>query len=404
MGDLIRRYWVPACLSEELPAPDCDPVRVRLLGEDLVAFRDSSGRVGLVEENCPHRGASLFFGRNEDGGLRCLYHGWKLDVAGRVLDTPCEPIGSTFKDRLRAVAYPVREQGDVVWTYMGPPALEPSFPSFEWTTLPSQNRSLAKVHLACNHLQGIEGVVDSSHVDLLHSGRAVMLGLPYAPPTYEVEDTPFGFRYAAIRTAPFQVVGMNLRIEDPILKYVRTSNFVMPFYTLVPPSTHAHMQIFVPMDDSQSWCYSVYFSTEEALDHEGLRLRRNSAVGPDLFADYTKKRTLQNSYWQDRAAMREKRSWSGIDANPNQDAAMQESMGAVYNRSREHLGYSDAAVIRLRERLLQAVRAFQAGQFPLGLDAPIPYESIRSQAKVVPIDIPWQQVSHHPGAPLPTPT
>src|SRR5581483_5398355 len=129
-GEMFRRFWLPACLSSELPEPDGDPVRVRLLGEDLVAFRDSRGRVGLMPENCPHRGAALYFGRNEEGGLRCLYHGWKCDVDGNLLDTPCEPEGSVVRDRVKADVYPVHEQGGVIWAYLGPRGTRPPFPDF----------------------------------------------------------------------------------------------------------------------------------------------------------------------------------------------------------------------------------------------------------------------------------
>src|SRR5581483_4182173 len=150
MGAMMRRYWIPAFLSEDLPEPDCDPIRIRLLGEDMVAFRDTNGRVGMMLERCPHRGASLWLGRNEDGGLRCIYHGWKIDVEGRILEMPCESVDSTFKDRVRQVAYPTHEQGDMVWVYMGPPDHKPAFPNFEWTLVPSSNRSIAKVREECN--------------------------------------------------------------------------------------------------------------------------------------------------------------------------------------------------------------------------------------------------------------
>ncbi len=401
MGELIRRYWVPACLSEELPEPDCDPIRIRILSEDLVAFRDSAGRVGVLAEHCPHRGASLFFGRNEAGGIRCLYHGWKLDVAGTILETPCEPAESRMRFHITHTAYPVVEQGDVVWIYMGPKDKQPPFPEFEWTRVPAANRVVAKVRNECNYLQGVEGVVDSSHVDMLHSGRVIMDRLPYVPPRYEVEDTPYGFRYAAIRLPPFRVIGReDVVLDDPSkYKYVRTSNFAMPFHTLVPPSNYGHMMIFVPIDDVTNWNYSIYYSPDRAVDRGELSERRRSTVGPDLTPDHAKLRTAANNYLQDRRAMRERRSWSGIDANPNQDAAMTESMGPIYDRTREHLGQSDAAVVHMRQRLLGALRAFMAGEEPLGLDRPIPYSEIRSQAIVIPIDADWRaQVPEPAGA------
>src|SRR5579885_1952307 len=157
MGAALRRYWLPALLVEELPAPDCPPVRVRLLGEDLVAFRDSMGQLGLLGAHCPHRGASLFFGRNEECGLRCVYHGWKFDVAGACVDMPSEPEESTFKERVRATAYPCVERGGVVWTYMGPPALQPPLPELEWALLPEPQRYASKRLQECNWLQAMEG-------------------------------------------------------------------------------------------------------------------------------------------------------------------------------------------------------------------------------------------------------
>ena len=159
MGDLIRRTWLPFCLSEELPTPDCDPIRVRLMHEDLVAFRDSAGRIGVVGEHCPHRNASLFYGRNENGGLRCLYHGWKIDVTGTILETPCEPADSRMRFHVRQAAYPVVEQGDVVWIYMGPRDRQPPFPDFWWTQLPAENRCVGKINYACNYVQSIEGAI-----------------------------------------------------------------------------------------------------------------------------------------------------------------------------------------------------------------------------------------------------
>jgi phthalate 4,5-dioxygenase len=290
----------------------------------------------------------------------------------------------------------------MVWIYMGPKDKQPPFPDFEWTLVPAANRTVAKVGNDCNYVQGVEGVVDSSHVDMLHSGRVIMDKLAYVPPSYEVEDTPYGFRYAAIRLPPFRVIGQDdLVLDDPSkYKYVRTSNFVMPFHSLVPPSNYGHMMMFVPIDDDHNWNYSIYYSPDRVVDRVELKDRRRSTVGPDLNADHTKLRTAANNYLQDRQAMRERRLWSGIDANPNQDAAMTESMGPIYDRTREHLGTSDAAVVRMRQRMLDAVRAFMDGAEPLGLERPIPFEQIRSQAIVIPIDADWRANVPEPvGAP-----
>src|SRR3984893_4474558 len=169
MGDLLRRFWQPFALASELPGPDCDPVSVRVLGEDLVAFRDSSGKVGLVANNCPHRGASLFFGRKEDSGLRCVYHGWKFDVDGTCIDMPNEPAESDFRTKVKAVAYPSAEWGGFVWIYMGPSDRQPALPNYHWCTLPDASKSQVRKWMQeSNYSQGVEGDLDSAHVSFLH--------------------------------------------------------------------------------------------------------------------------------------------------------------------------------------------------------------------------------------------
>ena len=406
MGGMLRRYWLPACLSSEIAEPDSDPVRVRLLGEDLVAFRDSEGRIGLVKEQCPHRGASLFFGRNEEGGLRCLYHGWKMDVGGNVLEMPCEPADSDFRYKVKQVAYATHEQGGLVWAYMGPPAKQPSFPNFEWTLVPPSHRSIAKVHEAANWVQGLEGGLDSSHIDFLHSGRSVLHKEPYQGPQFDSEDAPFGIRYAATRPLDGQTPLSDIEAQRQIrydggseawdpgrYKYVRVTNFVAPFYSFIPSLTSRRlMTAFVPIDDENHWYYNVFFDADQPVDNEDQLARRHLAVGPDLNADFSKKRTLQNNYWQDRSAMRAKLSFSGIAGNPHQDIAMLESMGPIYDRTQEHLGVSDSAVIRMRHRLLDSLRNHLQGNDPVGLDPSIDYANLRSYGRVVPVETPWQQI------------
>src|ERR671937_275405 len=170
MGNLMREYWVPAMLSSELPAPDCDPVRVMLLGEQLIAFRDTSGKVGLIQNNCPHRGASLFFGRNEENGLRCVYHGWKFDAQGNCVDMPNEPAESDFKTKVRARAYATQERGGIVWTYMGPKRAPPPLPDLEANMLPDGAWQVGAIQRECNWLQALEGDIDTSHLGFLHLG------------------------------------------------------------------------------------------------------------------------------------------------------------------------------------------------------------------------------------------
>jgi phenylpropionate dioxygenase-like ring-hydroxylating dioxygenase large terminal subunit len=168
MGDLFRRYWIPALLASEIPEPDCPPVRVKLMSERLLAFRDSDGKVGLIDEFCAHRGVSLWFGRNEEGGLRCPYHGWKYDVTGQCTEVPSEPVESGYCSKIKLKSYPCVELGDVIWAYMGPPELQPPLPGFEWARVPAAHRFVSKRTQECNWLQAMEGGIDSVHVSFLH--------------------------------------------------------------------------------------------------------------------------------------------------------------------------------------------------------------------------------------------
>lgn len=396
MGQMIRRYWIPACLSEEVAEPDSDPFRVRLLGENLVAFRDTTGRVGLMDELCPHRRAGLFLARNEEGGLRCLYHGWKMDVEGNVLETPCEPPGSTFKDRVKQLAYPTHEAGGLVWTYMGPRELMLPFPAYEWTLVPDRNRSIAKTLQECNYLQACEGTVDYAHADVLHHGMRTLLHADPAHPIdfrhrATIQDTPYGY-----------TIGCALHDMDEPNKYdyVFTTTFVAPFYCLVPPRGVSHVHLYVPIDDEHTWDYSDYYSRTRQINHEEMLRRRRVMPGVDLFPDRRRKRNLSNNLLQDRAAMREKRSFTGIGDNPHEDEGIQESMGPILDRSQEHLAPTDIGVIHLRRRLLESVRAFMGGGTPLGLDPGIDYSQVRCYRKLLPKGVPWQEISNDPGEEL----
>jgi len=399
-GEMFRRFWLPACLSAELPAPDCDPIRVRLLGEALVAFRDSRGRVGLLPENCPHRGAALYFGRNEEGGLRCLYHGWKFDVEGNVLDTPAEPEGSVVRERVKAAVYPVHEQGDVVWAYLGPRDQMPPFPDFHWTLVPSANRSVKKVLEECNYLQSLEGSMDRSHNPILHDGRDVMrypdhqAHLREKPRRVEVIDTRYGLCHIA--TQP--------DARDPEHgKAVSIRPFVVPFTSYITgpaagnwgeddcdAGTHPWgVHLFVPADDDNNWYYEIRYHPSMAVDQ--VEPDRYLVIGVDVDEFGRKiKRRLENRYLQDREAMRARRSFSGIPGRPHEDMAMIESMGRTYDRTKEHLGLADVVTIQLRQRLLDSVRAIQDGRDPLGVDSTIPFDRLAVVNRVVPADAPWQ--------------
>ncbi len=403
MGELIRRTWVPFCLSQELPEPDCDPIRIRLLGEDLIGFRDSSGKVGVMEERCPHRRASLFFGRNEEGGLRCLYHGWKMDVNGNIMETPLEPAESRMRFHIKQPAYPVVEQGDVIWTYLGPKDKQPAFPNFWWTTVPADQRSVGKIDYECNYVQSIEGAIEHIHGDVLHSGHELMnwtdeqlagldkayYGFRPAARHYENQDTPYGFRFAGIKPS------------DDDQQSVNVTPFVVPFHILLSTSPH----MFVPMDDEHTWYFDVRASHTHKVDRAKALAERGEVVGVDVNSEHRKFRTLQNNFMQDRKAMREKRehwSYSGIPwGKPHQDMAVIESMGALTDWTKEHLGVADNVVMHMRERLVVAVRHFMETGEVSETDASIAFDRIRGDGGIIPADAPWQSVAAYADEPVP---
>jgi phthalate 4,5-dioxygenase len=388
MGELMRRYWIPALLSEEIPVPDCPPVRVRLLGEDLVAFRDSQGRVGLLGEHCAHRGTSLFFGRNEECGLRCVYHGWKYDVDGNVLDTPAEPAASDFKKKLRHVAYPCKEVASMIFTYMGPAEKQPLIPGYEWFILAEEQVCPVKSYLECNYLQGIEGDFDSSHTSFLHNNSikgAERLKRDGAP-TLDAEETSYGMRAISIRTVGTGQI------------YVRTSPYMMPSFSIVPGPPTAKFEeddirgfrFWVPIDDQTTWLYILNMRKKPFTNEERKSLR--SWIG----ADYRRIRNLGNNYLQNRELQRTA-SYTGIEAfNPaEQDGCATESMGAIWDRSKEHLGYSDKTIIALRKMLLRAVSDLAEGKEPPHIirdPQHNDFSKLRSMKGVLPAGTDWRQI------------
>ncbi len=385
MGDLMRRYWIPALLSEEIPAPDCPPARVRMLGEELVAFRDSQGRVGLIGEHCAHRGTSLFYGRNEECGLRCIYHGWKYDVEGNVVDTPAEPGGSDFKKKLRHTAYPTHEAGGVIYGYLGPREKMPLFPNYEWTQVPLEQTYVTKCLLECNYLQGLEGECDSSHLSFLHRAltneRNQTLYKIDTSPFYETEDTDFGVRLIATRNAA----------DDQ--HYIRFSAFVMPVYGCVPAGRATdeldgyEIHVYIPADDTHCWRYDMGFRRARAVRED--EVHRRNQINPD----YTRIRNARNDYLQDRQAQKTV-NFTGIEDFLNHDACATESMGAIFDRSKEHLGVSDKAVIAVRKFLVSAVKELQDGKEPphLARDAQRNwFPHVDCFAYLLPRSVPWRQ-------------
>jgi phenylpropionate dioxygenase-like ring-hydroxylating dioxygenase large terminal subunit len=372
MGETLRRYWMPALLSEELPAPDGPPVRVKLLGEDLVAFRDSSGRVGLLAELCPHRLASLWLGRNEEDGLRCIYHGWKFDVSGQCVHQMNEPV--SFAQRIRTTAYPTHEIGGTVWAYMGPAEHTPPLPDFEYLRVADTHRTVTKVWEECNWMQALEGGIDTSHAPILHrslsgdSGIGNPITSPFvrsSAPTLELDHTDYGYRYFGVRD-----------LDESDL-YVRGYHFVMPFTQIRPaqvgrdngPRTSIISgHHWAPIDDHNTmvWNWSYSFGPEPLSEREreqaGTGNGRDAVDWSNEFRSYANR----SNHWKMDRQVQATKTFSGIPGINTQDRAVQESMGAIVDRTREHLGPADRAIVTTRQILLDAARAVKDGQDPRG--------------------------------------
>jgi phthalate 4,5-dioxygenase len=396
MGALMRQHWIPACMSEEVAQADGAPVRVRLLGEDLVAFRDSKGRLGVVDEHCPHRRASLALGRNEECGLRCLYHGWKVDVEGNVVDRPSDAneIGRTLKP-VKQKAYPSREAGGFVWVWMGAPDRMPEFEPPAWAPHPAINTSIVKMQVACNWAQVLEGAIDSAHSSSLHATDMVPAQVESAgatasewlrpstdrAPRLQVQRTDFGFRYVAIRH-PIK----NADTHD----YLRITLFVAPFTVLIPPNDRYQLSILnVPLDDTHTMFYFIAWSEGDGIDQAAWRKFCAAEMGTDLDSFYRPLRTKANNYLQDRDAMKHG-SHTGITGIPNQDAAMWETMGPIADRTRERLGASDVAIVQFRRIMVEAARRVRDGAPAIGtLPGRIPHVKLKSFEGIVPKSTQW---------------
>jgi phthalate 4,5-dioxygenase len=398
MGLMMRHHWVPAVLSEQLATSDCDPVRLRLFGEDLVAFRDTEGRIGVLGEHCPHRKASLFFGRNEECGLRCLYHGWKFDVQGNVVEMPSEPAASGFADRVKHKAYPTREAGGFIWVYMGPAEHMPVFEAPPWAPTPDQRVSIVRIDLPCNWAQIMEGQIDSAHSSSLHSSdmrparvtSAGALETHWTRPSTDknprlhILTTNYGMRYAALRR-PIQ----NADTHD----YVRITTLVAPFTALIPPNSSYNVaSVIVPKDDVNTYFHFIAWGDPKScIEQEAWRKFCVASVGAELDHDFKPiLRHASNNYLQDRQAMREG-NFTGLPGIPNQDIAMWESMGRISDRTSERLGASDIAVVQFRRLMLSAVAGFTEGRGVIGLTAPhLPQASLRSYQGIVPKTEDWR--------------
>jgi phenylpropionate dioxygenase-like ring-hydroxylating dioxygenase large terminal subunit len=404
MGNLMRQYWVPALLSSELPSADSDPVRVKLLGEQLIAFRDSNGQVGLIQNNCPHRGASLFFGRNEEAGLRCVYHGWKFDAQGNCVDMPNEPAESDFKHKVKATAYPTTQRGGLIWAYMGPRDTPPSLPDLEPNMLADDDIQLVAIQRECNWLQGLEGDIDTSHLGFLHLGAVnpddtrqgtfAHYTVKHRAPRYQVVDTDYGAMYGAYRPGP----------EDQL--YWRFAQFLFPFYAMIPTGVlgiQVLVRAWVPMDDEHMMFFSMGSRVSD-LQARNVNANRRITVrnrpgenllpnSTDWYGRFRLEANASNDYKIDRDKQRRKEDYTGIPGIHTQDQAITESMGTIYDRGQERLGTSDVMVIRVRRRLMDAARALaERGVTPPGVDNPEVY-GVRSGGAFLPKSADWIQAT-----------
>ena len=377
MGQLVRRFWLPFLVSPDLPEPDCEPVRVRLLGENLLAFRDTSGQVGLIDTLCAHRCADLFYGRNEEGGIRCIYHGWKYDVTGQCVEAPTEPKDSNFRLTVRVKSYPVIERAGTLWAYMGPPDLKPDLPDFEFMHVPDGHLYASWSSQDCNFAQAIEGGIDTAHSIFLHStleshrnlerwkeSNALSAGSGSIaqgrfrnrdnPPQLHAVDTDFG-----VLVGGRYVSG---EAED----YWRLNLFLMPFYTMPPGGAGSKLcHAFVPVDDVTTARWSFTYNLERPHGNRDLMAMRNgSGVHVALVpGTHAPRRTRANDYLVDRDEQRTL-SFTGIAGIGEQDFAVQEGMGTIVDRGRERLGVTDGGIVQMRRRLLKAADDLEEGVEP----------------------------------------
>jgi phthalate 4,5-dioxygenase len=395
MGNLLRRFWLPFLLPEELAEADAPPMKVRLMGEDLLAFRDTNGRLGLLERYCPHRRVDLFLGRNEECGLRCINHGWKFDVGGNVVDMPSEPEESALRRIAKARSYPIVEWGGVIWAYLGDPAQAPAVPpQFEWGRVSAEHRFVTKRLQENNYAQSVEGGIDSSHVGILHGLldpdttrpfrerlRSIVPTATVAKdlaPRFEVRPTPYGMLIGARRVAG----------DD---YYWRITQFLMPFYTMFAPGEkggNIQGHAWTPIDDYNTWTFSMTWNPGRPLNDKD---RAFGTVHTPLIPDgsYRGVHNQDNMYGLDRDVQR-RLSVSGMQDIGTQDSAVQESMGAIVDRSTETLGMCDTAIAAYRKMLLAAARALESGTEP---ESPLHPEwyRVRSAAIVLPKEIDFQE-------------
>jgi phenylpropionate dioxygenase-like ring-hydroxylating dioxygenase large terminal subunit len=407
MGQLFRRFWLPVALASEVPEPDCAPVRVRILGEDLVAFRDTDGVIGLVDAHCPHRRAGLFFGRNEESGIRCLFHGWKFNAFGQCVDIPSVANGETLKRNVRITAYPTKEHGGYIWCYMGPKDQQPELPRMEFSLLPASHRFITKRRQLANWAQVAEGILDPTHFSYLHipvskdknKWGKMMYGANFSTENIDPRMrwvTEDGCPSIHVQALPNDL-GMTVagkRRADGDESYWRIIQFLMPSTSLAPGSSKGenyHGQTVIPIDDSSAWVYSYTWNPERPLtEQERKNLGSGSAIHPAMDDQFLPKRNRENDYLIDRQ-MQKTETYSGIVGIGEQDAAICESQGTVFDRTKELLVASDVGIVRMRKLWLEAARQLAQGKGPKAPSHPDGYK-VRSGNAVTSNTLPLEDV------------
>jgi phthalate 4,5-dioxygenase len=387
MGALFRRFWVPVMIESELGGPDSAPVRVEVLGEQLVAFRDTAGTIGLLEAYCPHRRANLFWGRNEDHGLRCVYHGWKFDTNGECVDLPNCPEGVTLKDRVRTPAYPTQARGGIVWAYLGPVDKQPAFPDIEIMNATPDQRHIVKIVTKSNYLQTVEGDIDSSHVSFLHSrlDKKPLPGSLSMPtmfadttPRWFIDETDYGLMFSAQRNA------------SPDTYQWRVTQWLMPCVSLIaaPKGERMLANIRVPIDDERSILFRCIVNPERPLNDRERQAIEEGIIMPEMIpGTFTMKENIENDYLIDREAQRTE-TFTGVKGIAAQDIMVTEDQGGpVADRSREYLVSSDRAIIALRKKLLSRVKELMNGTEPPEAAKPHAY-GVRAVDFFLPRDVP----------------
>ncbi len=395
-GDFHRRYWQPVLLSSELPESDGAPVRVRLLGEDLVAFRNSDGKIGLVDAYCPHRRAPMFFGRNEECGLRCVYHGWKFDLNGNCVDMPSAPDGTPLQARVKIKAYPAEEKAGIVWVYMGPAAKKPPLPDYEWMRAPETHRYISKTYEDCNYLQALEGGLDTAHSSFAHNNDIGNKNMPRnkdTAPGLDVELTNYGYRYISTRRS------------DAGRNYIRVYQYIMPAQQMRGsviaieggrakyPRFDGHL--WVPIDDESCFVFNTMYSYDQdtplprdiVMDWESRAGR-----GPEhhIPGTFRLKANSGNDYFIDRQ-MQRTMTFTGITGVNTQDYALQEGMGKIVDRTLENLGTSDKAIVAMRRLMLRSIEAVANGEDPPGLD-PASHGNVRPHDNYLEAGKDWRDI------------